>query len=381
MAHNFGQLTGLVGPQQQIMAVVKADAYGHGAVPVAGLLERLCCHFFGVSTLAEAVELRSAGIARPILMLGGFSACECAELVRHDLRPVVFDLEMARALDEEARKAKRRLKFHLKLDTGMGRLGIPTSRVAGFLEGLRECTNLEMEGLLTHLAQADEEDKRFSQEQLVVFEKALPEINRLGFFPQLLHLANSAAILNFPPALKTLVRPGIMLYGISPTVGMQTKADLQPVMSLSSRIMFIKEVPPGTAIGYGGTFVTSRTSLIASVPVGYAHGYFRAFSNQAQALVRGQRAPVRGRVCMDWIMLDVTEIAGVSLRDEVVLLGRQGEQEVSSWELAGWADTIPYEIMCSIGTRSARIYVGSAEPLEYNLALTGYKGKGATWPQ
>lgn len=348
------------------MAVVKADAYGHGAVKVAGVLERLGCHFFGVSTPAEGVELRGAGITRPILVLGGFSTYECAELVRHDLRPVVFDLGVARALDEEARRAGRRLEFHLKLDTGMGRLGIPASGVAGFLEGLRGCTYLEMEGLLTHLAQADEEDKSASEEQLVVFEKVLPEINRLGYFPQLLHLANSAAILDFSPTLKNLVRPGIMLYGVSPTAGMESKADLQPVMSLSARIMFIKEVAAGGTIGYGGTFVTSRTSIIASVPVGYAHGYFRAFSNRAQALVRGQRAPVVGRVCMDWTMLDVTEIPGASLGDDVVLLGRQGEQQVSSWELARWADTIPYEVVCSIGTRSPRIYISSHGLMEYN---------------
>ena len=352
LAYNFGQLVKLVGSDRLIMAVVKADAYGHGAVPVSKKLQSLGCHLFAVSNCREGIELRQGGISRPILLLGGIGPEESGTVIQYNLTPAIFDLAGAAALNGEAQKRAGRVKIHLKLDTGMGRLGITPSDLVPFLNRLKECEYLEMEGLFTHLADADREDKGFIEEQLVLLEKALPEINRLGFFPALVHMANSAAIIDYPPTLKGVVRPGIMIYGIHPSLYMKGKVELKPVMSLVSRISFLKKVLRGTPVGYGRSFVTQRESLIASVPVGYAHGYLRALSNRAQVLLKGKRARVVGRICMDWTMVDVTEIEGVKTGDEVVLLGG----DVTPWELAELAGTIPYEIVCSIGARSRRVY-------------------------
>lgn len=361
LAHNFCQVVRLVGPERLILAVVKADAYGHGAVPVALTLQGLGCHFFGVSNCEEARELRAAGIIRPILLLGGLLPEECEEVLKYNLTPAIFDLKVAAHLNQEAKKAGRGVRIHLKLDTGMGRLGVLPGALTPFLEELKGLGGLEVEGLMTHLSRAEEPDKSFIQEQLALLEKSLPEMNRVGLFPTLVHAANSAAIMDYPPALKSLVRPGLMLYGAAPAKKMEGKVPLRPVMSLTSRITFIKRVPQGTPIGYGGTFITPRKSLIASVPVGYAHGYSRLYSNCARALVRGRRVPLVGRVCMDWSMLDVTDLPRAEVGDEVVLLGEQAGQCIGSWELAELAHTIPYEVMCSLGPRSERVYLEAGE--------------------
>ena len=356
LAHNLSQVKHLA-RGRPILAVVKADAYGHGAVPISLELQKLGVPYFGVSNCREGVELRRAGVVRPIILMGGCEPGEAPAVVEHELTPVLFDLRSARALNEEAIRRGGRVLFHLKIDTGMGRLGIQPEAIATFLGEMKRMEGLEMEGLMTHFSEADAPEKDFTEMQLSLLEKAIPEVNRMGFFPRLIHAANSAALIDFPPALMSLVRPGILLYGSAPSPEMEEKLDLRPVMSLVSRISFLKRVPPGTPISYGRTFVTHRESLIASVPIGYTHGYPRSLSNRGEALVRGRRVRVVGRVCMDWTMLDVTDVTGAALGDEVVLLGRQGKETITAWELATLADTIPYEIFCSVGLKGERIYI------------------------
>jgi len=361
LQHNFRVIRSALPGSTEILAVVKADAYGHGFMDISRELEHLGVNAFGVAFLAEAIQLRKSGIDKPILLLGGVYPGQERKCIGYNLSTVVFTLEQARALNQAAGKLFRKAQIHLKIDTGMGRLGIPYPDAPAFLEELRRLPNLALEGVISHFASADELDEsgqHFTRDQAERFEQVLVETRQAGFSPRYTHIANSAGALlgNFPYC--NLVRPGITLYGALPSPDFLGRLDLKPVMRLKSRIAMLKWVEAGTTISYARRFTASDRTLIASVPVGYADGYPRSLTNRGEVLVRGRRARVTGTVCMDWIMLDVTGIDGVAVGDEVVLMGADASGNcIHAEELATWANTIPYEIFCGISKRVPRIYL------------------------
>ena len=361
LQHNVKAIRSGLHADTEILAVVKADAYGHGFEEISRELENLGVNAFGVAFLAEAIQLRKSGIDKPILLLGGVYPGQERKCIGFNLSTVVFTLEQAQALNQAAGKLFRKAQIHLKIDTGMGRLGIQFSDVPAFLEELRRLPNLALEGVISHFASADELDESgrdFTRDQSERFEQVLTETRRAGFVPRYTHIANSAGALLGNCTDCNLIRPGITLYGALPSPDFQGKLDLRPVMRLKSRIAMIKWVEAGTTVSYARRFTASDKTLIASVPVGYADGYPRSLTNKGEVLVRGKRARVTGTVCMDWIMLDVTGIAGVAVGDEVVLMGTDASGNcIHAEELAAWADTIPYEIFCGISKRVPRVYL------------------------
>jgi alanine racemase len=350
LIHNFTVVKGLLKRGTGVLSVVKADGYGHGAVEVGRALEEAGTDMLGVASVEEAVELRDYGIEVPILLLGGIRPEEASVVVEHSLTPCLYSLDAARALDAESRKAGKRSPYHLKIDTGMTRLGISRGEADAFLNGLAGYKNIVMEGALTHLASAFSESPESTRAQLGRFSEVVSLIRSKGFRPGYLHSANSAAIQRYPESHMDLVRPGIMLYGSDGVSGL----GLRPVMKLKTRIIQLRRVPAGTPVSYGGTFVTGRESVIATLPIGYADGYMRRLSNRAKVSVGGGLAPVVGTVCMDLITVDVTGVEGVAVGDEVVLFG---DGRVSVDSVAGWAETISYEILSITGKRVPRRYV------------------------
>ena len=361
LQHNFKLIRSMLPGTSEILAVVKADAYGHGFEEISRELEDLGVNAFGVAFLAEAIQLRKSGIDKPILLLGGVYPGQERKCIGYNLSTAVFNLEQAQTLNQAAGKLFRKAQIHLKIDTGMGRLGIPYSDAPAFLEELRRMPNLALEGVISHFASADELDEsgqHFTRVQAERFEWVLAETRKAGFLPRYTHIANSAGALLGNFAGCNLVRPGITLYGALPSADFQGRLDLRPVMRLKSRIAMLKWVEPGTSISYARRFTAGDRTLIASVPVGYADGYPRALTNKGEVLVRGQRVRVTGTVCMDWIMLDVSGINDVAVGDEVVLMGADASGNcIHAEELAAWAGTIPYEIFCGISKRVPRIYL------------------------
>ena len=358
LVYNYHQLRQCASPSVKFLAVVKADAYGHGAIPVSKKLEELRVDFLGVARVQEGIELRNGGIKKPILVLSGIYQEEVEEVLDYKLTPMVYRLEIAEALSAAAGKRGKKVPVHLKVDTGMGRIGVLAEEAPAFANRVRQFENLEIEGIASHLSTADEGDSAFAAQQLKRFSRTIEEMKRLDIDPPFCHIANSAALVNLPAAHFTLVRPGIMLYGSYPSASLKDKISLRQVMSWKSHIADLKKLPAGYPISYGRTFITQRPSLIAAIPVGYADGYNRLFSNRGEVLIKGMRAPVAGRVCMDWTMADVTDITGVEVGDEVVLMGSQSGQEITPEEMGGWIGTIAYEILCSVGKRVSRIYKG-----------------------
>ena len=352
---NYRQIKKRIPEDVKLLAVVKADAYGHGAVPVSLRLEKLGVEYLGVAIPEEGVELRKGGVRAPILVLGGIFGAELDQIFRFHLTPVIFRKDALRALSQEAERRRKRVKVHLKVDTGMGRLGVPLSLWSDFLREVRRLPKIDVEGILSHFSMTDKE-KGFTHNQWKAFQRAVAIARELGISPWYLHMANSATLTAFPAYASRLVRPGIMLYGSYPSPAFCSLISLKPVMTLKTRIHFLKSVPPGTKISYGGTFQTRRESLIATLPIGYADGYSRHLSNQGEVLVKGKRAPVVGRVCMDFVMVDVTDIPRVSIGEEVVLMGRQGREQITPEEIAEKIHSISYEVLCSIGRRVPRVY-------------------------
>jgi len=363
LKHNYALIRSTIPRKTEILAVVKADAYGHGFMDISRELESLGVNAFGVAFLAEGIQLRKSGCDKPILLLGGIYPGQERKCIGYNLSTTIFSLEQAQALNHAASSGKlfRRAQVHLKIDTGMGRLGIPYTDVPRFLVELKKLQNITLEGLISHFASADELDESgrcFTRLQAERFAWVLAEIRSAGFSPRYIHIANSAAALLRDIPDCNLIRPGIAMYGALPSADFQGKLNLKPVMRLKSQIAMLKWVESGTTVSYARRFTARQRTLIASVPVGYADGYPRALTNCGEVLIRGQRARVAGTVCMDWIMLDVTGIAGVSVGDSVTLMGPDGYgQCIHAEELAVWADTIPYVIFCGISKRVPRVYL------------------------
>ncbi len=360
LRHNLEQVRGLVKGGADILAMVKADAYGHGAVPIARELESAGVPLLGVATAEEGIELRQGKVTLPILILGGIYPGEYQKYLRHRLTPVLFDLDMARELDEEGGKSGHTWAVHLKIDTGMSRLGFAWKDWATALNFFRKVKTLRVEGMMTHFAVAESErpdDKEFTEEQIRRFRICVEQTHQAGIQPRFFHMANSSATTAWEKARFNLIRPGLMLYGVAPTPALGARVNLKPVLCWKTKIMALKKVCEGDSVSYGRTFVCAKDSLIATLPIGYADGYCRRFSNRAEVLVRGRRARVAGIVCMDLTMIDVSDIPGVQVGDEIILLGRQSSEEIHVFELARWAETIPYENFCGIGKRVPRFYL------------------------
>jgi alanine racemase len=354
---NYRQIKKRIPEGVKVLAVVKADAYGHGAIPVSLRLEKSGVEYLGVAIPEEGAELRQGGVKAPILVLGGIFGREVDQIFRFRLTPVIFREDSLRMLSREAERRGRKLKVHLKVDTGMGRLGVPLDLWPDFLKEVGRSPRIEIEGILSHFSMMDEEED-FTHDQWRAFQGAVAAAKESGISCQYLHMASSATLTAFPGYCAALVRPGIMLYGSYPTPAFQPLVPLKPVMTLKTRIHFLKRVPLGARISYGGTFTAKRESLVATLPIGYADGYSRHLSNRGEVLIRGKRAPVVGKVCMDFIMVDVTDIPRVSVGDEVVLMGKQGREQITTEEIAEKINSISYDVLCSIGKRVPRIYKG-----------------------
>ncbi len=345
-------------PHRNILAVVKANAYGHGLIPVARTLAKqsnLRPKFFGITSIEEALQLKRAGIKIPSLILGNiFPFSNLEHAIKNDIRVTVASLESARMCEHYGKKLRRKVHAHAKIDTGMGRIGVSAAKGVEFVRSISGFKHVELEGLYTHFSDSAE-DREFTQKQIGLFAELVRRLKAEGISIPYIHSANSAGIYRYGESHFSLARPGISLYGILPM--REHDMPLEPILEWKSRIVFLKDVPAGTPISYARTFTTRRPSRIATAAFGYADGFRRSFSNKAQVLVNGSRAPVLGRVTMDMTMLDVTDIPGVRVGDEVVILGRQGKGNISVWELADWAGTSPYEIFCGISARVPRLDV------------------------
>ena len=358
LAHNLRKTKKFVGEQLKYMAVVKADAYGHGAVECALRLEQEGVDWFGVAIAEEGCELRKAGITRPILCLGSVFPGQEQMVVEHDLRPAIFDLDVAEALSKYL--GQLTYDIHVKVDTGMGRLGFRWPLAREFARGLRRFPNLNVTGIMSHFASADDpRQDEFTASQIKHFNEAVRIFEEEGFSPEVVDIANSPGAIRCSDSRHGMVRLGGALFGLLDDIVPRAddQPELRPVLSLVSQIAFIKDVPTGTGLGYGQTFHTKRDSRIALVPIGYADGYPRGESNSQNAIINGCLVPVVGRVSMDWTILDITDCPDAKKGDEVTFIGKDGEHEIRASDLARETGTIGYEITCGIGPRVPRIFV------------------------
>ena len=359
----------VLGPATGIMAVIKADAYGHGAIPCAKAAVDSGVDYLGAGIIEEGIELRENGITEPILILGSIFPDEVADLVRHDLATILCTPHLAQALAKEAEKQGKTMNVHIKVDTGMNRLGVLPENLLPLIKTISNLRALKIEALSTHFSSADDEDTSITTQQIELFQKTLIDLQKAGVtMPALTHLANTSALLRFPESRSTMVRPGLILYGALPSPILKSVVEeicqkenlqnFQPVMQWKSKIIFLNPVQKGQPLSYSRKYFTQRDSLIATLPIGYADGLNRNLSNNMEVLIKGKRAPQVGTICMDMILIDVTEVPDVQMGDEVVIFGKQGEEEIQVEELAKKSNTIPYEILCNVGKRVPRVYKG-----------------------
>lgn len=358
VCHNISEIKKLVGPDTKIMPVIKADGYGHGAVPVAKALNKIGVDGFAVAIIEEGIALRKQGITKPILILGYTSEYQYASLIQHEIEQTVFSYEMAEAISKFAVTMKKEARIHIKVDTGMNRIGFkPTEESVGQVQRIQKLPNIKIQGIFTHFACADEEDKTSARHQKELFDQFVLKIEEKGIEIPVKHVSNSAAIMDLRECRMDMVRSGIITYGLYPSEEVDKSAiDLKPALSLISHVIHVKEVGPGEGVSYGSTFVTDRKTRIATIPVGYADGYPRALSSRGRVIIRGQYAPIIGRICMDQFMVDVTDIEGVCVMDRVTLIGTEGDKNISVEEAADLAGSFNYEFVCGIGKRVPRVY-------------------------
>ncbi|MDF2627488.1 MAG: alanine racemase [Symbiobacteriaceae bacterium] len=355
IGHNVAELRRQA-PDSQLMAVVKADGYGHGALQVARTALAAGATWLGVATVEEGVELRRNGVVAPTLVFGYVPEEQTGMVLLHGIRPAVFSLDLARALEERGKGLIRKAYVHLKIDTGMGRVGIRPDEVVPFVRELKKLPHIEVEGVFTHLATADEPENPFAAEQLVEFERVLALLREEGINPPIIHAANSAGLMLWPKSRYDLVRAGIAMYGHPPDPAVAWPADLRAALTWRTRVGLIKEVTPGTPISYGCTYRAECAERIASLPVGYADGFPRGLSNRGEVLIRGRRCQVVGRVCMDQTMVRIPPDLAVQPGDEVVIIGEQDGERITASEVAGHLGTINYEVLCAVSKRVPRLY-------------------------
>jgi alanine racemase len=365
--HNLQNLKKITEPDTGIMAVIKADAYGHGSLPCAKAAVDSGVDYCGVGIIEEGIELRENGITEPILILGSIFPDEAADLVRHDLATILCTNHLAKALAKEAEKQKKPVSVHIKVDTGMNRLGVLPENLLSLIHTINKLPILKLEALSTHFSSADDEDTSITTQQIELFQKILTELKEAGVtIPTLTHLANTSALLRFPESRSKMVRPGLILYGALPSPILNSVAHeiyqkknlqiFQPVMQLKSKIILLKSIQKGQPLSYSRKYFTQKDSVIATLPIGYADGLHRNLSNNMEVLIKGKRVHQVGTICMDMILIDVTEIPDVQMGDEVVIFGKQDEEEIQVEDLAKRSNTIPYEILCNVGKRVPRVY-------------------------
>jgi len=352
LEHNFKQVKSLLSSQVKVLVTVKADAYGHGIVAVSKKLVSCGVDYLGVASIDEGIKLRKDGIGLPILILGLILKKDIQPVFKYELTPTICDKEMACLLNTKAGVLKKQIRLHIKVDTGMGRIGVLHDDAFKLVKDIDKLKNIAIEGIFTHFAFADL-NREFTVLQINLFKKLVEDLKECGVSIPLVHAANSAGLIDYKDSHFTMVRPGLVIYGLHPKENLGIK--LKPVLSLKTRIVFIKEVPPGYGISYGSTYLTKRLTRIITLPVGYGDGYPRNLSSLAPVLVSGKRFVISGRICMDQIMVDVGRLKP-KIGDEVVLIGKQGDCKVTAEELAALSATIPYEIVCGLGDRIPRIY-------------------------
>ncbi len=359
IAENFRRMKDNLREGVQMIAVIKTDGYGHGAVPIARMTEQYDYIWgYAVAAASEAFVLREAGITKPILILGYTFAEDYPAMAARGIRPTIFTVDMAREFSEAAAAVGVHAPVHLAVDTGMSRIGVADNDDgAEIVRQIRACSQIQIEGVFTHFARADETDKSFARRQLERFSAFCDRLEKDGLSGFLRHCSNSAGIMELPEANMDLVRAGISIYGIYPSGEMDRSFALSPAMELKSHVVYIKTLEAGTPISYGGTFVTPRAMRVATVPVGYGDGYPRSLSSKGHVLIRGKKAPILGRVCMDQFMVDVSDIEDAQLLDEVTLLGRDGDAQITIEELDALSGRFPYEFVCDIGKRVPRVYI------------------------
>lgn len=360
IAHNFEEMRQNISEDTKIIAVIKADGYGHGALAIARLVQDYEYIWgFAVAAPEEALELRNAGVTKPVLILGIVFEEYFSEMIARDVRLTVCSLSMAEKLSREAVRQNREVHIHLAVDTGMSRIGFEdTEKSAEEIRVISGLKNLCIEGMFTHFARADEKDKAPAEVQLGRYLRFSELLQRKGITIPVRHCSNSAGIIRMPEANLNVVRAGITIYGIYPSAQVERDiVKLEPAMEIVSHVTFVKDIPAGTAVSYGGTFVASKPMKIATIPAGYADGYPRSLSNKGWVLIRGKRAPILGRVCMDQFMVDVTDISGVCPGDQATLIGRDGKEEITIEEFGDLSGRFSYEFACCVSKRVPRIYI------------------------
>lgn len=356
IAHNILAVKQRVHPAQ-VMAVVKADAYGHGAVPVSKVALENGATYLGVALVEEGIELRNHGFLEPILVFSGAFEDQLVDFFRYDLEVTVYTKETADSLSKLSRRFQKPIRVHVKVDTGMGRVGVAWENAVNFIEYLATVEGVQLQGLYTHFATSDEKDKTYANLQFDRFKKIIAILDQKNIHIPLKHVANSGAILDMPATYLDMVRPGVMMYGYFPSNETTESIAIKPAMTIKSRVSFIKPVPENFNVSYGRKFITSRPTRIATIPLGYADGYNRLLTNQAKVTIRGKKYPLVGRVCMDLVMVDIGMVDDIQVGDEVILFGKQEENAFTVKEICKLIDTIPYEVTCWISRRVPRVYV------------------------
>ena len=354
--HNLQGVIKKVAPAK-VMAVVKANAYGHGAIPLAHEALKSGADYLAVAVIEEAIELRQGGITAPILVLGGEFGSQLQDVIDYNLEITVYTTAIAEQLSVLAQNMGCSVRIHVKVDTGMSRVGVHWSDAVAFVSRIKKLPNLELVGLFTHFATSDEKDKTFARLQLNRYKQVVAGLQKCGISIPLKHCANSGAILDMPDAYFDMVRPGIILYGYYPSLETSESIPLQPVMTFKTRVLYVKTIEPGETVSYGRKFTADKPTRIATLPVGYADGYNRLLSNQASVLIQGRRFPLVGRVCMDLIHIDLGTNDSVEIGDEVVLFGGRNDVTLPATDLCKILRTIPYEVCCWVSARVPRIYI------------------------
>ncbi|MFH1854460.1 MAG: alanine racemase [Candidatus Omnitrophota bacterium] len=353
--HNVRRIRQLIGHDAKILGVVKADAYGHGMKQVSRVLVEEGVEYIGVASLDEARELRQAGIKNKILSLGAILNEEAKGVLKFDVIQAISDLHIARALSMLGQAKKKDIKVHIKIDTGMGRLGFWHEEAIGFVKKISSMDRIVIDGIFTHFPNA-EEDKVFTLSQIRIFKALIEDLLRLGIDIPIKHASNSMALIDFKDAHMNMVRPGLIIYGLYPKKELAGKLKLRPALKLKSKVIHVKSLLKGRSVSYGRTYVAAKDTRVAIIPVGYGDGYSRHLSNQADVLIKGNRCPVVGKICMDITIVDVGHLKNVRPGDEAVLIGTQGRGAIPVEEIAGLLNTIPYEVVCGIGRRVPRVY-------------------------
>lgn len=363
ICNNINEVKRVIGSDVKVMPVIKADGYGHGAVPIAKALNEIGVDAFAVAIIEEGITLREHGIQQPIVILGYTSQYQYEDLLKYEIRPTIFSYEMAESLSKVAETLGKEAKIHIKLDTGMNRIGFkPTKESVEDVIKISKLPNIKIEGIFTHFACADEKNKDSAKKQKVEYDKFIGWLEENNIIIPVKHVSNSAAIIDMDQWRMDMVRSGIITYGLYPSEEVAKDVlNLKPAMSIKTHIVHIKEVEPGEGVSYNHTFITKRKTKIATIPVGYADGYPRALSSKGRVLIHGQYAPIIGRICMDQFMVDVTDIEGVSVMDKVTLVGCDGENRISVEEVANMAGSFNYEFVCGINKRVPRVYIHNGE--------------------